>query len=368
MLTEFTKHNLTLAMGYNRAVQRASNSYATALNYATAVSYHAAGTPSQFTYGNGLVQTIDVNDRSMPVAMKASSSSVTALDHSYDYDDNGNVASYLDNRVPRYSLNSLNYDGLDRLTSISGGAYIGSVSLGYDGLGNIKSYNTLNSNLTYNYDTSNRLASVSGSGAASKSYSSFTYDTRGNVANNSYRSFTYNLAGQMTTSGTYSYVYDAQNRRVKQVDSKGTSYSFYAKDGTLLYRETPSGGISYVYLNKKLIAKDGAGNTNGTAIAAPTAAMSCSPSTCETTKTGTGTASITVTLTSSCTNGCDIEWTGNSFFNNATGTFSFYCRGTSDSILGWVSAIVTDRATGLKKTESRYLMITCKSSGGGIEL
>jgi len=57
--------------------------------------------------------------------------------------------------------------------------------------------------------------------------------------------------------GTHTYIYDGHNRRVKQTDSKGTSYSLYSKAGTLLYRETDDGGINYIYLGKKLIAKDG---------------------------------------------------------------------------------------------------------------
>ena len=358
------------AMGYSRALQRVSNSYASALNYATSIAYHANGTPSQYTFGNGLVTTVDLNDRNMPTELKTSNSSLTALDHSYTYDGNGNVTSYLDNRNSRYSLNLLSYDGLDRLTAISGGSFIGNTSLSYDTRGNIKTYNTHNSNLTYNYDTTtNRLYSVSGSGATSKAYSSFGYDTRGNVTNNSYRSFTYNLASQMVQSGTYTYVYDAENRRIKQSDSKGTSYSFYSKDGKLLYRETPSGGINYVYLNNKLIAKDGAGN-KATALIEPTATISCDPSSCFVTKTGTGTTSIAVSLATGCTNGCDVEWfyTGPTIFNNSTGenpkSFNYYCRGINENKSGTVGAIVTDISTGLKKTVSRYLTFTCTYSGG----
>ena len=44
----------------------------------------------------------------------------------------------------------------------------------------------------------NRLTSVNGSGAAAKSYSSFDYDTRGNITNNSHVEMSYNLANQMT--------------------------------------------------------------------------------------------------------------------------------------------------------------------------
>jgi len=80
-------------------------------------------------------------------------------------------------------------------------------------------------------------------------------DVRGNVTGNSFNMFEYNLAKQMVnathTRGTHTYIYDGHNRRVKQSDSKGTSYSLYSKAGTLLYRETDDGGINYIYLGKR---------------------------------------------------------------------------------------------------------------------
>ncbi|NQZ09587.1 MAG: hypothetical protein HRT35_20755 [Algicola sp.] len=63
----------------------------------------------------------------------------------------------------------------------------------------------------------------------------------------------------MTSSGTNTYLYDGFNRRIKTQDSKGHSYSMYSQSGTLLYRETPAGGINYIYLGKKLVAKEGRG-------------------------------------------------------------------------------------------------------------
>jgi hypothetical protein len=140
----------------------------------------------------------------------------------------------------------------------------------------------------------------------------------------------------------------------------------------LLYRETPSGGINYVYLNNKLIAKDGLGN-KATTMPAPTATMSCSPSSCSVTKTGAGTTSITLSLATSCTNGCDVSWFSSGFFDNSAGanpkTFSYYCRGVVENKMGTVTAIVTDKGTGLKKMVSKTLEIACKvSGGGGIEL
>ncbi|MFT4926263.1 MAG: RHS repeat-associated protein, partial [Phenylobacterium sp.] len=46
-------------------------------------------------------------------------------------------------------------------------------------------------------------------------------------------------------------------RRVKIIDSNGTSYSMYSQAGKLLYRETKDGGINYIFLGDKLIAKEG---------------------------------------------------------------------------------------------------------------
>ncbi|QDE30827.1 hypothetical protein [Shewanella polaris] len=127
-------------------------------------------------------------------------------------------------------------------------------------------------------------------------------------------------------------------------------------------------------MNDKLIAKDGTGNTNTAALSAPTASMTCNPSSCQTTKTGSGTASITLTLSKSCPKGCETEWyyTGHSIFNNTGGvspkTFSYYCRNVSESKTGTVGAIITDNSTGLTTKVSKSLTITCKVSGGGIEL
>ena len=52
-------------------------------------------------------------------------------------------------------------------------------------------------------------------------------------------------------------MYDGHNRRVRVSDNLKTEHSLYTQDGTLLYRENESGGINYVYLGNKLVAKIG---------------------------------------------------------------------------------------------------------------
>ena len=109
----------------------------------------------------------------------------------------------------------MTYDGLDRIDTISD-SYLGAGDVNYDTMGNITYYKLGIRTLNYNYNSSKRLSSVSGS----KSYT-FNYDDVGNVTDNGSRSFTYNRAGQMVQSGGNSYVYDGNGKRVKTIDSKG---------------------------------------------------------------------------------------------------------------------------------------------------
>ncbi|WP_172449332.1 polymorphic toxin-type HINT domain-containing protein [Bowmanella denitrificans] len=228
----------------------------TDFTYASNAVYYPNGSIDSFNYGNGYQHKTTLNTRNVPSDLEDFKGTTHALRYGYLYDNNLNITKLTDGVHPTFSLTSLTYDGLDRLTSTDGADDIGKSSISYDGLGNILSYSSKDRNLTYKYDTaSNRLSSVAG---MTGKYSTFAYDDRGNIYNNGAKTFTYNRANQLVSSNSsFSYLYDGHNRRVKQTDSKGTSYSLYSLDGTLLYRETDQGGINYIYLGKKLIAKDG---------------------------------------------------------------------------------------------------------------
>ncbi len=102
--------------------------------------------------------------------------------------------------------------------------------------------------------------STTGSSTKVRDFSeSNSYDTRGNVLSNGEHSFIYNLQNQIVISGSNTYVYDGYNRRVKTQDSNGTTYSMYNQSGKLLYRETDQGGVNYIFLDNKLVAKEGTG-------------------------------------------------------------------------------------------------------------
>lgn len=235
------------------------------LSFAKSASYYANGTLSSFTYGNGVKhQTTLYADSLLPKQLKdtgpaGSNIPSTVMALTYDYDNNANVTSIIDSQNSAYSLTNLQYDDLDRLTSTTGAAGIGSSEMHYDGLGNITYYKNKGKTLNYTYDyAKNRLSKVTG---VSGRYGSIGYDTRGNITNNGAYSLSFNRANQLTSAKGNSYLYDGHNRRVKQTDANGISYSMYSQDGTLLYREkgdTITGsGTNYIYLGKKLIAKYG---------------------------------------------------------------------------------------------------------------
>jgi len=236
-------------------------------------TYHPNGSVNTFTYGNNVVHTTTLNNRQMPSQIADKYGSADRVNLSYTYDDNSNITSIINTREAGiYSLSALTYDGLDRLVTTTGGSGIGSSAITYDGLGNIRTYSNSSafspSNLTYSYKSNFLLNDVKTTGTSTKirDFSATnSYDARGNVLKNGNsegkNTFGYNLANQMISAGGVSndYVYDGYNRRVKTIDSKGTSYSFYNQAGKLMYRETASGGINYIFLGSKLIAKEGTG-------------------------------------------------------------------------------------------------------------
>ena len=142
----------------------------------------------------------------------------------------------------------MDYDGLNRLTTASGSW--GEGEFRYDSVGNIKLKSLGSQVFNYNYDSENRLATVSGA----KSYV-FQYDPRGNVLHNGLRDFSYNLDNQMMSSEGIGYEYDGHNRRVLKNISGNVEYSVYNIEGKLLYEEKSNGDrIEYLYLGGQVVA------------------------------------------------------------------------------------------------------------------
>ncbi|KZN65017.1 RHS repeat domain-containing protein [Pseudoalteromonas luteoviolacea] len=232
------------------------------LVFAKEAKYHATSRVKEFTFGNGVKHTQEIDANStLPDIIKYMNGNIDLINLDYDFDSNGNVTSIIDNVSPEFSLNDITYDGLNRLISVSDNNNVLTSTINYDGLGNIESYSSSEQDLTYEYNrTTNQLLSVKGVKSKDK-YSSFDYDRRGNTTNNGLHSFRYNLANQLVSAKDNSYLYDGHSRRVKQVEDGDTSYSLYSQDGKLLYRENgeevSGDGINYIYLGNTLIAKHG---------------------------------------------------------------------------------------------------------------
>jgi RHS repeat-associated protein len=267
------------AFGQPTQAARLARTGREAFTYAISATYYPTGSINTFYYGaddQGLQHKTTLNDRKVPERIKDAKAGFTALEYSYTYDDNLNVKTLTDHVNSNFSITGFSYDGLDRLTSTTGDNGMGSSSIKYDGLGNITEYKNeghaisgKNRSLDYFYDTNNRLDIVQIPGTTPLKIRDMAYDDRGNVTDNYMLGFTYNLANQMVSAsgGNKTFLYDGHNRRVKKTSVTNgvtnTNYSLYSQAGTLLYRETPTGGINYIYLGKKLIAKDGVIPENG---------------------------------------------------------------------------------------------------------
>jgi RHS repeat-associated protein len=253
-----------------------------------AAEYYPNGTIKSFYFGNGIKHFTGLNSHQVPELLldyipsycirrwlkirgkkscREWAPQKDTVSLWYNYDNNSNIKSITNRLDSNYSLTDLSYDGLDRLISTTGSiAGIGSSSISYDSLGNISSYSNDNvfepHDLTYTYSTTkNRLTRLTGTGSSGYQFNrSDSYDTRGNITHNGKRNFSYNRANQMVSSLSNSYLYDGYNRRVKSVKSGGINeYSMYSQTGKLLYRETPKGGVNYIFLGDKLVAKEGTG-------------------------------------------------------------------------------------------------------------
>ncbi|MCG7537560.1 hypothetical protein [Pseudoalteromonas sp. OOF1S-7] len=216
--------------------------------YVSQAKYHPNGQVKQFTYGNGIVRktTQDSIGRTDSLTDRAS---VTLLSLNPAYDRNDNLSQLLDGVNPDNDITALRYDGADRL--LSGQGPWGNSAYQYDGLGNITRNSAGTNTLSYRYDSTNRLSSVSGA----NNYG-FQYDSRGNVVNNGQYSLLFNRANQLTSANGARFLYDGNGRRVRKETQGTASYSVYSKGGMLLYRLSENGDrTESIYLGDQLVAE-----------------------------------------------------------------------------------------------------------------
>lgn len=225
--------------------------------YASNVSYYPNGAVSQFTYGNGIVHTMQQNARQLPV--RSTDSGI--INFSFGYDPNGNPTVIYDDQRGEHYNRWMAYDGLDRLTDA------GSVSFGgdhwhrirYDALDNITSnkLSGVKDYANYVYDANNRLTQIQNS--AGSAVVNLSYDVQGNLAGKNGQGYQFDYGNRLrTVTAQESYRYDAEGRRVLQWSPAGGNIlSIYSKGGQLMFMEDQRRGqsLAYIYLAGSQIAR-----------------------------------------------------------------------------------------------------------------
>lgn len=223
--------------------------------YATDVTYYPNGAMAGFTYGNGIVHTMQQNVRQLP---DRSTDSAGVLDDSYDYDGNGNVAAISDGLSGYRGDRDMSYDDLDRLKSVTSPMFAGGTLYTYDVLDNLIRVKAPGRDHSYIYDPKWQLTNViNTSGGAA--VIGLDYDAQGNLTSKNGQLFDFDHGNRLReATGEERYVYDGHGRRVQATHpSLGSIYSMYGQDGALRYQRDERKGkaIDYVLLNGSLVAR-----------------------------------------------------------------------------------------------------------------
>lgn len=226
-------------------------------SFATGVSYYPNGGMKQFSYGNGIVHTMQQNARQLPARVTDSRG---ALDTTYEFDANGNVGRIVDH-LDGARTRTMSYDGLDRLVQANSASFGGDgvFRYTYDAVDNLRSAKLGGvKDHNYWYDAKNRLANVQDSAGATTI--ALTYDVQGNVAKRSGVTHTFDFGNRLrAVAAAERYRYDAQGRRVLSTATSGgsTIRSLYGNDGVLRRQDNAREGknTEYIQLNGSLVAR-----------------------------------------------------------------------------------------------------------------
>lgn len=218
---------------------------ANGLNYVKSASYAAPGELAATIFGqatafNGINGQVSFNSRLELTGAKASTSSTTAQNLSFAYNNNGTVSS-IQNGLNSGLNESFTYDPLNRIlsagTSATSGTGCWGESYGTSGApppgppddrwGNLMEMNPT-------YCAADNLSVGASSATNQLSATNISYDLAGNMAadgssvNYSFDAANHLVMASGTGSGNWSYVYDANNFRVEKTN--GTSGTLYWRD------------------------------------------------------------------------------------------------------------------------------------------
>ena len=229
--------------------------------FASDVSYYPTGTIKEFTFGNGIVHRVELDElRQLPSSISDIGKQPIQYKH-YTYDNNLNIKSLTDDVFPELSLSELIYDELDQLIEVKGSGKV-SAKLSYDDFSNILTYK-VGEEAEKKYKYYWGYSSNNGTLMNVPNVGYFQYDSRGNVKSKSNQTFSYDSAGRMVESKMWGdestkirYIYDFNGRRIRKSGNGTRADSYYDDGGTLLYHKEDGATTSYVYLADKLIAKE----------------------------------------------------------------------------------------------------------------
>jgi RHS repeat-associated protein len=228
--------------------------------YAANATYYPNGALKRFTYGNGLVHTMQQNARQLPARV---TSTGNALDYGYAYDRNANPTEILNHvtGTPTARHRWMQYDGLDRLTQAASAVFGGSDHthrFTYDALDNLESWKHagVKDYADYVYDQQHRLTGIRNSTGAT--IVGIGYDPQGNVRNKNGQIYDFDFGNRLrSATGKESYRYDGHGRRVQTDKTAGHPALWqYSQGGQLLYDEdgTRTTSSEHVYLAGSVIA------------------------------------------------------------------------------------------------------------------
>ncbi|MFA6984817.1 MAG: Ig-like domain-containing protein [Arenimonas sp.] len=240
--------------------------------YASNISYFPNGAIRTFTYGNGIVHTMDhaINpttqmSRQLPGRSRDLKGTSIILDDTYEFDKNGNVEHITDATPAGLDNRSrdLGYDGLDRLIVADSLYQWGPATYAYDALDNLRLADYGSRKYRYTYDpTSNRLTAIND--PAGVRQFALGYDARGNTIlkdGASSQAFVFDASNRLNeVTGQQVYRYDGQGRRVQTTDVGSSSaddmYWIYSQSGQVLYTHESrrSRNLSYIYLGNTQVA------------------------------------------------------------------------------------------------------------------
>jgi YD repeat-containing protein len=225
-------------------------------NYATGVGYFPNGQVESFAYGNGRIYAATQNARLLTSGFSDGAGGTTDVQEALTYDADGNITAVTDPSGLR--TKSFGYDDLNRLTSATASNLYGTESYTYDPINNLRTRLTQGQTLTYNYDATNKLTSIT-QGAGT--FESVGYNPQGDVIADYTTGTTlaFDAKHQLTgIPGLESYSYDAAGRRVvKQPAGGSPTYYFYGQAGQLMYQYAlgTATTTNFIYLGTHLVAQ-----------------------------------------------------------------------------------------------------------------